>query len=48
MMAARSRHPSGVQAVLCDGHVAFFQDSIPIATWRALGTSEGGETFTMP
>jgi prepilin-type N-terminal cleavage/methylation domain-containing protein len=35
--AARSRHPNGVQAVLCDGSVQFYGDTIDSALWRSLG-----------
>lgn len=41
--AARSRHPGGVNAVLCDGSVAFFSDDIHIAVWMGMGTMNGGE-----
>lgn len=41
--AARSHHTGGVQAVLCDGSVHFYSDSIDLATWRALSTARGGE-----
>ncbi|QDU88923.1 putative major pilin subunit [Pirellulimonas nuda] len=41
--AARSRHPGGVNAVLCDGSVTFFSEDINIAAWMALGTMDGGE-----
>jgi prepilin-type processing-associated H-X9-DG protein len=41
--AARSRHPGGVNVVFADGHVTFILDSIALATWRALGTMNGGE-----
>jgi prepilin-type N-terminal cleavage/methylation domain-containing protein/prepilin-type processing-associated H-X9-DG protein len=44
--AARSRHPSGVNASLADGSVRFVADSINLTTWRALGTMDGGETAT--
>lgn len=43
MFAARSRHPGGVQGALCDGSVRFISSTIDLATWRALGTSQGGE-----
>lgn len=42
-IAARSRHPGGVQASLCDGSVRFIANTINLDTWRALGTSRGGE-----
>jgi prepilin-type N-terminal cleavage/methylation domain-containing protein/prepilin-type processing-associated H-X9-DG protein len=44
--ASRSRHTGGVNAALADGSVRFFRDSIPLATWRAYGTSAGGETLS--
>jgi prepilin-type processing-associated H-X9-DG protein len=43
LMAARSRHPGGVNVVLCDGSVHFVRDGISILTWRALSTIAGGE-----
>jgi prepilin-type N-terminal cleavage/methylation domain-containing protein/prepilin-type processing-associated H-X9-DG protein len=45
MQLARSRHTGGVNAALCDGSVRFIRDTIDLATWRALGTSQGGEVF---
>ncbi len=47
-LAARSYHPGGVNAALCDGSVRFFSDSIEWLTWQDLGTSRGGEVFEMP
>ena len=41
--AARSRHPGGVNAALCDGSVRFFSDNIAVGTWKALGTMNGGD-----
>jgi prepilin-type N-terminal cleavage/methylation domain-containing protein/prepilin-type processing-associated H-X9-DG protein len=41
--AARSRHPTGVNAALCDGSVRFVRNSIPAATWIAMGSMAGGE-----
>ena len=35
--AARSRHPGGVQAVLCDGSVQFFNNTIDSDLWQSLG-----------
>jgi prepilin-type N-terminal cleavage/methylation domain-containing protein len=43
IIAARSRHPAGVGAALCDGSVRFVTNNIHLDTWRALGSSEGGE-----
>jgi prepilin-type processing-associated H-X9-DG protein len=40
---SRSRHPGGVNVLLADGSVRFVEDSISLATWRALGTIGGGE-----
>jgi prepilin-type N-terminal cleavage/methylation domain-containing protein/prepilin-type processing-associated H-X9-DG protein len=42
-LAARSYHSGGVNVVLGDGSVRFVRDTIPMATWRALGTRMGGE-----
>jgi prepilin-type N-terminal cleavage/methylation domain-containing protein/prepilin-type processing-associated H-X9-DG protein len=42
--AARSKHPGGVNAALCDGSVHFFAETIDLAVWRALSTTQGGET----
>jgi prepilin-type N-terminal cleavage/methylation domain-containing protein/prepilin-type processing-associated H-X9-DG protein len=41
-MAARSRHPGGVNAVLCDGSVQFFSDTIDGNLWRSLGWMDDG------
>ncbi|HEX4589364.1 MAG TPA: DUF1559 domain-containing protein, partial [Gemmataceae bacterium] len=40
---ARSYHPGGVNALFMDGSVHFISNAIPQATWRALGTRNGGE-----
>ena len=42
-VSARSRHPGGVNVALCDGAVRFVKDSVPLATWQALSTMNGGE-----
>jgi prepilin-type processing-associated H-X9-DG protein len=41
--AARSKHTGGVNVLFGDGHVQFVQNGIALATWRALGTMNGGE-----
>jgi prepilin-type processing-associated H-X9-DG protein len=43
--AARSRHPGGVNAVLCDGSVTFVIDDVDLAVWRAASTSKGAEVY---
>jgi len=43
LTAARSRHPGGVNAVMCDGSVRFIKNSINLQTWRAISTTQGGE-----
>jgi prepilin-type N-terminal cleavage/methylation domain-containing protein/prepilin-type processing-associated H-X9-DG protein len=43
MQLARSRHPSGVNVSMCDGSVRFASNSVSLATWRALGSAQGGE-----
>jgi len=42
---ARSRHTGGVNAAMGDGSVRFISNNIDITTWRALGTSRGGEVL---
>jgi prepilin-type N-terminal cleavage/methylation domain-containing protein/prepilin-type processing-associated H-X9-DG protein len=42
-IAARSRHPSGVNVGLCDGSVRFVSNNIALDTWRAVSTTGGGE-----
>jgi prepilin-type processing-associated H-X9-DG protein len=42
-ITARSYHPGGVNALLMDGSARFVTNSISQATWRALGTRNGGE-----
>jgi prepilin-type N-terminal cleavage/methylation domain-containing protein/prepilin-type processing-associated H-X9-DG protein len=45
MMVARSRHPNGVQASFCDGHVAFVPNNIAFPTWNGMGSAAGGEAL---
>ncbi len=45
-IAARSYHSGGVNAVLCDGSVHFFKDSISPTVWRAVGTMAGEEVLS--
>ena len=41
--AARSRHPGGVNAAMCDASVRFVNDDIDLLIWRAAGTAQGEE-----
>jgi prepilin-type N-terminal cleavage/methylation domain-containing protein len=42
-IAARSRHPSGVSATLCDGSVRFFSNNVALDVWRGWGTAYAGD-----
>jgi len=44
--AARSRHSGGVNSLMGDGSVRFVKSSINVITWRALGSSRGGEVIS--
>jgi prepilin-type N-terminal cleavage/methylation domain-containing protein/prepilin-type processing-associated H-X9-DG protein len=46
IMPPSSRHPGGVNLLLGDGSVRFTKDTINLATWRALGTIQGGEVIS--
>jgi prepilin-type N-terminal cleavage/methylation domain-containing protein/prepilin-type processing-associated H-X9-DG protein len=45
-VAARSRHPGGVNSLFGDGSVHFMKNSINIPTWMALGSIAGGEVIS--
>jgi len=42
-IGARSRHPTGVNTVMCDGSVRFMADNVNLDTWRFLSTAAGRE-----
>ncbi len=42
-MAARSRHPGGVNVTMCDGAVRYMSDNVNLDTWRFLSTAGGRE-----
>jgi prepilin-type N-terminal cleavage/methylation domain-containing protein/prepilin-type processing-associated H-X9-DG protein len=44
----KSRHNGGVQFVYADGSVHFISNTIPLGTYRALATHNGGEVVTPP
>jgi prepilin-type N-terminal cleavage/methylation domain-containing protein/prepilin-type processing-associated H-X9-DG protein len=43
MTTASSRHPAGVNLVMCDGSVHFVEDTISQEVWQGLGTRSGRE-----
>ena len=43
--ASRSRHPGGVNVLMCGGSVHFISQNIDLATWQALGSINGGEVI---
>ncbi|MHC2067069.1 DUF1559 family PulG-like putative transporter [Bremerella sp. T1] len=43
---ASSYHPGGAMAVLCDGSVQFFPETIDGETWKAYGTRHGNDIVT--
>jgi prepilin-type N-terminal cleavage/methylation domain-containing protein len=45
LTSARSYHTGGVNMLLGDGSTRFVQNSITLATWRALATRSGGEVL---
>jgi prepilin-type processing-associated H-X9-DG protein len=44
--AARSRHPGGVNVVMCDSSVQFVVNDVDLATWRAASTIRGDEVYS--
>jgi prepilin-type N-terminal cleavage/methylation domain-containing protein/prepilin-type processing-associated H-X9-DG protein len=44
-MAARSRHPNGVNVAMCDGSTRFATNNINLFTWVALSSIGAGETI---
>jgi prepilin-type processing-associated H-X9-DG protein len=43
-----SYHAQGANFLMVDGSVRSINNNINPVTWRAMGTCEGGETFTLP
>jgi prepilin-type N-terminal cleavage/methylation domain-containing protein/prepilin-type processing-associated H-X9-DG protein len=44
---AGSAHTSGINVAMCDGSVRFVPNSISLVSWRALGTRDKGEVFSI-
>ncbi len=47
-IGARSHHPGGANALMGDGSVRFIQETINLATWRAVATRSGNEVVSLP
>jgi prepilin-type N-terminal cleavage/methylation domain-containing protein/prepilin-type processing-associated H-X9-DG protein len=45
-MGSRSRHPGGVNVLLCDGSVRFTKDTIGMSVWQAISTMNAGEVLS--
>jgi hypothetical protein len=45
-VTARSQHPGGVDALMCDRHVQFAKNSVAVPIWQALGSRNGGEVIS--
>ncbi|MBN2294485.1 MAG: DUF1559 domain-containing protein [Pirellulales bacterium] len=45
-LAARSKHPGGVNAGMIDGSVQWIDNDIDWEIWQAMGTSQGGEVVS--
>jgi prepilin-type N-terminal cleavage/methylation domain-containing protein/prepilin-type processing-associated H-X9-DG protein len=43
---ARSRHPGGVNVTFGDGSVKFIKNTVNLATWKALSSTQGGEIIS--
>jgi prepilin-type N-terminal cleavage/methylation domain-containing protein/prepilin-type processing-associated H-X9-DG protein len=44
-MAARSRHPGGVNATMCDGSLRFVSNNVNLVTWVAASSMGAGESL---
>ena len=45
VITSRSYHVNGVNILRMDGSVGYVSNTVNLATWRALGTRDGGETI---
>ncbi len=46
-LTSRSRHPGGVNVVMCDASVQFISDDIDSLAWKSASTRNGGETVDL-
>ena len=46
--SSRSRHPGGVQVVMCDSSAQFIADDIDLLVWQSMSTMNQGEIFESP
>ena len=44
--SARSYHPGGVNALMADGSVRFFKNTINLSIWQSLASINGGEVIS--
>ncbi len=47
-VSARSRHSGGVNVCYADGSVHFVSDTVAADVWRAIGSTQGGESVAAP
>lgn len=47
-VGSRSRHPGGVQVVMCDGSGHFVADDIDYRVWHGMSTMNQAEVFQLP
>ena len=47
-LGSRSRHPGGVQVVMCDASAHFVADGIDPIVWKSLSSIDGGEVAQLP
>lgn len=47
-IGSRSRHPGGVQVMLCDGSVRFVSETIELEVWRSASSRADGEVVQLP
>jgi prepilin-type N-terminal cleavage/methylation domain-containing protein/prepilin-type processing-associated H-X9-DG protein len=45
-IAARSKHPGGVNSLMADGHVQFIKNTVNVLVWQAVGSRNGGEVVS--